>query len=86
MKLKVDHEIEVIASCQKNSFWRLGSACGGDAVPRSRKREQQPVHSPNLYNSSSMPVMFWEVPKKNKRSILASCAAWYPQRTKVATV
>jgi hypothetical protein len=24
--------------------------------------------------------------KKNKRSILTSCAVWYPQRTKVATM
>ncbi len=26
-----------------------------------------------------------EVPKINKRSVLTSCAVWYPERTKVAT-
>jgi len=61
----------LVASLPKNSFWRMG--------------ELQPVHSQNPYNSSSMPVRFWEVPKKNKRSILTSCAVWYPERTKVAT-
>jgi hypothetical protein len=52
---------------------------------RRIKGELQPVRSPNLYISSSMPVRFWEVPKKNKRSILPSCASGYPERTKVAT-
>ena len=61
----------LVASLLKNSFWRMG--------------ELQPVHSLNPYNSSSMPVRFWEVPKKNKRSILTSCAVRYPERTKVAT-
>ena len=37
----------LVASLLKNSFWRMG--------------ELQPVHSPNPYNSSSMPVRFWGV-------------------------
>jgi hypothetical protein len=41
-----------VASLPKNSFWRMG--------------ELQPVLSPNPYNSSSMPVRFWEVPKKKQ--------------------
>ena len=41
---------------------------------------RKPVHSPNPYNSSSMPVKFWEVQKKNKRSIMTSCAVRYPGR------
>jgi hypothetical protein len=45
-------EIAMVASLLKNSFWRMG--------------ELQPVHSPNPYNSSSMPVRFWEVPKKTR--------------------
>jgi hypothetical protein len=56
----------LVASLPKNSFWR--------------KEELQLVHSHNPYNSSSMPVRFWEVPKKNKRSILTSCAVRYPER------
>jgi|GEM_PF-6841951 len=46
----------------------------------AEKGKLQPVVSLIPYNSSSGLVMFWEVPKKNKRSILTSCAVWYPER------
>jgi hypothetical protein len=45
-----------VASLPKNSFWRMG--------------ELQPVLSQNPYNSSSMPVRFWEVPKKKLQPVL----------------
>ena len=47
------------ATLPKNSFRRMG--------------ELQPVHSSNPYNSSLMPVRFWEVSKR-RRSIMTSCA------------
>ena len=35
---------------------------------------------PDSNDLSSIPVWFWEVSKKSKRSILTSCAVWYPER------
>jgi hypothetical protein len=46
----------------------------------AEKEELQPVHSPNLSNSSSGLVRFWEVRKKRKRSKMTSCLVWYPER------
>jgi hypothetical protein len=46
----------LVASFPKNSFWI--------------KEELQPRSSQNPYNSSSMPVRFWEVPKEKLQPVL----------------